>query len=294
MALGLFALVLAASGCAGTKQALEKQVEELESRIVTLRAENANLTARNASLDDRLLVLDTRQTACREEERRSRQLRVVRLTAENTDVDEPIEHQPAVRAPANGPGEEQRPVLRLAGTAPRASGPAGAPATLPPVPVGGDNLGVVPLGGARAEDPAEDAAMALFQEGYRSHANGDHAAALELLARFLGEHPRHPFADNALFWRGECYLSLSSPLQAIGEWERMLRRYPKSEKAASALYRIGFAYDRLGDAAKAGEYYFKVVERHPGTDAARKASRRVATIRGTGRAGGLTPASATR
>jgi tol-pal system protein YbgF len=297
----ILAAALAFGGCAGTRQALEKQIKELESQLTTLKSEKVNLAARNAALDDRVLLLETRRDGCREEERRQRQLQVVRLTAENTAEDETFEDQPRIPDSPRPAGDGKRPVLSLtggaqgpAGNAPRGSGSSGAFTGLPPGPLAGDNLGIVPIGGGREASTAEDGPTALFQDGYRAHANGDHGAALDLLARFLKDHPEHPFADDALFWRGESYLALGKPLKGIGEFERLLGRYPGSDKAASTLYRIGFAYDQLGDPGKASEYYFKVVERHPGTDAARKASRRVATIREAAASGGMLPTSAMR
>ncbi|HUT76194.1 MAG TPA: tetratricopeptide repeat protein [Polyangia bacterium] len=297
----ILATALVGGGCAGTRQALEKQVKELESQLLTLKSEKVNLAARNAALDDRVLLLETRRDGCREDERRQRQLQVVRLTAEDEAEDETFEEGPPIPVSPQPAGDGKRPVLSLTGSAqgsvnnaPRGSGSSGAFTGLPLGPLAGDNLGVVSIGGGRGEPAADDGPMALFQDGYRAHANGDHGAALDLLARFLKDHPEHPFADDALFWRGESYLALGKPLKGVGEFERLLGRYPGSDKAASTLYRIGFAYDQLGDPGKASEYYFKVVERHPGTDAARKASRRVAAIRESGRAGGMLPTSAMR
>ncbi len=302
VALGAFTLAasLAGSGCGGTRQALEKQIRDLESQLVTLKSEKVNLAARNAALDDRVLLLETRQDGCREEDRRKRQLEVVRLTAENTAVDEEVEDRPLATPARDVPeGRGGRPVLRLTGSGEPLGSQAvprvrtGALSSLSR-PVAGDNLGVVPLDGDPEEAATESGPMALFQDGYRAYANGDHVAALDLLARFVKENPGHAFADDALFWRGECYLAQGKPLKGIGELERLLGRYPRSDKSASALYRIGFAYDQLGDPGKAGEYYFKVVERYPGTEAARKASRRVATIREAGASGGVMPTSAMR
>jgi tol-pal system protein YbgF len=295
VALALFAIAVLA-GCATTRQTMEKQLQELESQVVTLKAEKANLVARNTALDDRVLVLEAQKAACREGDRRARQLQVVRLHAASEPEEEAVEERPAPPPPGNRAEDRERPVLRLTGAGEPAV-PAARIATRAPLPElpgpgAGDNLGVVPMGGGAGG--AGDDPMTLFQDGYRAHANGDHGPALELLARFVKEHPEHAFADDALFWRGECFLAQGKALKGIGEFERLLARYPGSDKGAQALYRIGFAYDQLGDPGKAGEYYFKVVERHPGTDAARKASRRVAAIREAGGAGGLMPTSAMR
>lgn len=290
----MFVLVVACSGgCTGTKQALEKQIADLEREVVQLRAERTNLNARLVGMDDKLLLYETRAEKC-SEDTRERNLEVVRLTRDDTPGPIPeAEEEYYEEVP---PDDGKRPVLKIVGGSAYARSDAPVAARPPLTPVGdGDNLGVVPAGADGEDEPAPSGPMADFQEAYRAFTNGKIDEALALFGKFLGENPGHAYADNAMFWRGECYLSQGKAFKAIGEFERLIRRFPSSEKRPSALYRIGFAYDKLGDRTKAKEYYFKVVDRHPGTDAARKASRRVAAIREAGgRSAGLLPTSAER
>jgi len=266
--------LLALGGCASSKKALEKQVQELEREVLRLRAERSNLAARNRALDDERLLREHKAEQC-EVASREKQLQVVRLTA-----GEQIEPAPAVAEAAPPKDDGKRPFLQLAGMsrAPSRSGP------LPPLPPAGagDSLGVVPMNGSSSAPAQPEGEMASFHAGYRAFSNRSYAEALGLFAHFLRENPDHQYADNALFWRGESYLAQGKLLKAVGELERLLRRYPRSEKGPSALFRIGFAYERLNDRQKASEYYFQVGDRYPGSEAARKASRRVAAIREAG------------
>jgi tol-pal system protein YbgF len=276
-------------GCTTAKQALEKQIAELEREVVQLKAERTNLNARLGGMDDKLLLYEKRAEKCSEDER-ERILEVVRLTPDSSPAAEPeLEPEVYEQVPEN---DGKRPVLKIVG----GSSYAPSAARRSVVPVGeGDNLGVVPPGSGAAEATATSGPMAEFQEAYRAYTNGALDEALVRFGKFLGENPGHSYADNAMFWRGECYLAKGKAFKAIGEFERLIRRFPSTEKRPSALYRIGFAYDKLGDRTKAKEYYFKVVDRHPGTDAARKASRRVAAIREAGgRSAELLPTSAER
>ena len=138
-----------------------------------------------------------------------------------------------------------------------------------------DNLGVVPM-----EQAPADTAMPAFQSAYRAYSNKKYDEALTGFSAFIRDNPTHNYADNAVFWRGECYLAKAKFFKAIGEFERLQRRFPKSEKRSSGLLRTGFAYDQLGDRSKALEYYFRVVDNHPGSDAARRASMRVSALKG--------------
>ena len=280
-------------GCASAKQALEKQVADLEREVVQLKAERTNLSARLAGMDDKLLLYEKRAEKC-SEGIRERNLEVVRLTPESSPAPAAeIEHELPEQVPE---GDGKRPVLKLVGRSTYVASGATGSANRPVIPVGdGDNLGVVPPGSVGTGYSVPSGPMAEFQQAYRAYTIGALDEALVRFGKFLGENPSHAYADNAMFWRGECYLAKGKAFKAIGEFERLIRRFPSSEKRPSALYRIGFAYDKLGDRAKAKEYYFKVVDRHPGTDAARKASRRVAAIREAGgRSAGLLPTSAER
>jgi tol-pal system protein YbgF len=289
------AATLAFCGCAENRDALKKKIESLERNVMRLEAEKTNAVAKAATLDDERVVLEKKVVAC-DEKKHERALKVVRLrpeaeAAEMEQRAEPWPNEPRAK-------DDKRPVLTLVG--PRGAGdpyavqPAQQPASpgvVPPV-LGGDNLGVVTSEGT---EPAADGTMDEFHEAYRAYTNSQHDAALAGFSRFAAAHPDHAYADNALYWRGECLLAQGKLLQAVGEYERLLSRYPRSEKAPAALLRIGFVYDRLNDLEKASDYYFKVVDGYPGSDEARKASQRVAAIRGsTGRVLEVTPTSIKR
>jgi tol-pal system protein YbgF len=281
------------SGCATTKQALEQQVADLERQVVQLKAERTNLTARVSGLDDKLLLYEKRADKC-SQQRHERSLEVVRLSpGDEASIAPEVEEQTIEQIPE---GDGKRPVLKIVGSSGYGASAGGAVARRTVIPVGdGDNLGVVAPGSLPSEGETVSGPMVAFQEAYRAYTNGSLDEALGRFSAFLQENPSHGYADNAMFWRGECYLAKGKLFKAIGEYERLVRRFPSSEKKPSALYRVGFAYDKLGDLGKAKEYYFKVVDRHPGTDAARKASRRVAAIREAGgRNAILLPTSAER
>lgn len=290
----VIAAALALGGCAESRDALKKQIAGLERDVMRLRAEKANAIAKGAALDDERLVLEKKVAAC-DGRRQERALKIVRLRPEDEDAGLPPRSEPWPNEPrARG---DKRPVLTLfEGRGGDPSGQAALPprsgAGAPPV-YGGDNLGVVAAGGTAAA--VAEGTMDQFHEAYRSYTNMQYDAALAGFSKFVATQPSHDYADNALYWRGECLLAQGKMLQAVGEYERLMSRYPRSEKAPAALLRIGFVYDKLNDLEKASDYYFKVVDGYPGSDEARKASQRVAAIReARGQAFGVTPTSAKR
>jgi tol-pal system protein YbgF len=94
--------------------------------------------------------------------------------------------------------------------------------------------------------------------------------ALEALAAFLVKNPDHPYADNALFWRGECYFAKGDYLHAAEQFEGVVTRFPAGNKAPDALLKLGMSQMKLGNPAKAREVFDRLAHAYPQSDAARR------------------------
>ncbi|MDJ0763770.1 MAG: tetratricopeptide repeat protein [Myxococcota bacterium] len=285
---------LGAFGCAANKGSLEATVKTLEQEVTRLKTERVNLNARNRALDDEMLVLKKRLSRC--QQGASPRLAVVKLHPDTVSDAEPPEWAtlPVEANPAPKP-KGPRPKLVLSGPRQRSTRPSSAATAIRPdnaeplEALPQDNLGVVPL------DNTDPIQMDGFQAAYRAYANKQYKEALGGFSDFLRHRPQHQYADDAIFWRAECYISLGQLFKAIGELERLVARFPKSEKIPTGLYRIGFAYDKLRDRQKALEYYYRVVDQYPGSDAARRASHRVSTLTDkSDQTGRLVPAASKR
>jgi tol-pal system protein YbgF len=95
-------------------------------------------------------------------------------------------------------------------------------------------------------------------------------AALDALAAFLVKYPDHPYADNALFWRGECYFAKGDYLHASEQFEGVVTRFPAGNKAPDALLKLGMSRLKLGDPAKAKEVFDRLAQTYPQSDAAHR------------------------
>jgi tol-pal system protein YbgF len=291
-------------GCANTIQAnLEQHVKLLEREVAQLGSEKNNWNARSRALDDEVVVLKKKLQRCHKREDK-RKLQVIRLS-KSDEVDQAPEIEDERDALSDLPTFEQtngrrkngksREVLVLRGGMRRAAPGSSRPAPRAARPANSQmfsGYGPESLGVANAKNGATTKPIETFNTAYRAYANRKYAEALDTFSEFIRANPAHAFTDDAVFWRGECYLGTGKFFKAMGEFERLLRRYPGSDKRSSSLYRIGFSWDRLGDQNKALEYYFQVVDGHRGTEAARKASRRVSTIKGEGKqASNIIPAA---
>lgn len=95
-------------------------------------------------------------------------------------------------------------------------------------------------------------------------------AALEAFGAFIVRYPDHPYAANALFWRGECYYSLAEYSGAVTQFETLSVRYPASPKLPDGLLKLGLSHRKLGATAKAKAAFDKLRKEFPTSEAAKK------------------------
>jgi tol-pal system protein YbgF len=94
--------------------------------------------------------------------------------------------------------------------------------------------------------------------------------ALEAFARFLVTWPDHPYADNAMYWRGECYFAQGDYARASEEFEGLVARFPAGNKAPDALLKLGLSEQKLGNPVKAKESFDRLARQYPQSPAARR------------------------
>jgi tol-pal system protein YbgF len=110
--------------------------------------------------------------------------------------------------------------------------------------------------------PAYDAAIALVSAR-------QYDRALDALAAFLVKYPDHPYADNAMYWRGECYYAEGDYLHASEQFEGTVARFPAGNKAPDALLKLGMSHQKLGNPARAKECFDRLAQTYPRSEAAR-------------------------
>ena len=191
--------------------------------------------------------------------------------------------------------------LRRHETPQAATPPAAAPKTpteparsLPVVRVGenetpardtgdGDLRSVVQAGGSRR--PTERAATQNTTKdavAFSSEAKRDYEAALALargkqydkalqgFTAFLVRFPDHPYAENAMYWRGECFYATGAFGRAVEQFEGLVARFPYGNKASDALLKLGLAQEKAGMKEQAQKTFAELKDRYPKSDAARQ------------------------
>ncbi len=199
--------------------------------------------------------------------------RVVRL---ENDPGDPARTGDGARTSDDPDDSAPRPVIRVQGTGGRGKGRSGDPVieeTLPDEDARAAPAGpAITQGAAKpsALDPdarrAYDAALAMVNAKR-------YGAALDGFAAFLVRWPDHPFADNATYWRGECYFAQGEFARAAEQFEGVIARFPLGNKVPDAWLKLGFSAQKLGNPAKAKDAFEKLEHGYPKSDAARRIPR---------------------
>lgn len=260
-ALGLVLVALPA--CGGGHDASEKQIDALQTEIVKLRAQTSILA-------ERLDALELAQGKFRGER------------GGPGGGDARSRAGAAARAEGEGDAGEDRPPLDVVRLSPDSQGDEGDDEGPRPVlrSVGGGGV----IEDMAASAPRSDAAASRdYEEALELYRSKGYDKAIQAFTSFLARYPDHANADNAIYWRGECYMAKGEHRRAVEEFEAVVTGYPKGNKVPDALLRLSQSLSQIGEVSRAEQARKKLLAQHPSSDAARKLDKAGAR---TGTAGG--------
>jgi tol-pal system protein YbgF len=135
--------------------------------------------------------------------------------------------------------------------------------------------------GAVAEKTARvDAAGAALADPKRSYEAAlervklkQYDKAQEAFTSFLVRFPDHPYAENAMYWRGECFYAKAEFASAAEQFEGLVARFPQGNKVPDAMLKLGLCQSRLGAVDRAQKTFLQLKQRFPRSEAARQLPR---------------------
>ncbi|MBT4496608.1 MAG: tetratricopeptide repeat protein [Gemmatimonadetes bacterium] len=128
-----------------------------------------------------------------------------------------------------------------------------------------DSLQELPAapGGSRAIPFAGELDVtATYQAAYAQYHNRQYQAALDQFAELLTSAPYSELADNAQYWKGECFYGMGKFSQALTEFTKLFA-YQKTEKADDAQLKIARCYMAMGEKDKALGAFQKLLDEYP-------------------------------
>lgn len=240
---------LLALGCNRADNAADRHAAEMRDAITRLQADADRVDQRLGNLE--VAMAEEKQAradaSAAAPKAPSAQPRVVQLggpqETENEDPSSP----------------EARPEIRLVGQ------PGARPAR---GKTRGDD---VALGDPQPRSSALDPeAKRAYEQGLALVQGKQYDKGSDQLAAFLVKWPDHPYAENAMYWRGEAFFGQGDYLRAAEQFEAVLLRFGGGNKAPDALLKLGLCHDRLGAPARAQEYWDRLKSEHPRSDAAKR------------------------
>lgn len=126
-------------------------------------------------------------------------------------------------------------------------------------------------------DVGNDTAAAEYRAAVELVKSGSKDEAVAALRKFLVEHTRHEYADNAQYWLGEAFYGAKDYKNALMEFRATIETYPRGNKVPDALLKVGYCYSALGQIEKARAVLEQVVNLYPKTEPAALAAKRLET-----------------
>ncbi len=249
-----WAAVLVLSGCILPRfQAVERDVNELK-REAPPPGETARVSERLADLGEEVAELRSELGSLRGE------IEAVRHAAEQ-------ENRRTERATG------------VAAVAPRDSG-ASPPGGATHISEAGGGPGA-PLSSLTAASGGASSEIRDYEDAFRLYRAGNYRRAIDQFETFLQTHASSDYADNALFWLGECHFKLGDHERAVLVFEDVVKRYPDGNKVPDALYRQGRALLEIGARSRqtaaytpaARQVFQRIVLEHPDSDRVLEAQR---------------------
>lgn len=87
--------------------------------------------------------------------------------------------------------------------------------------------------------------MQEYRAAMEKYKTGQHALAAEAFSAFFKRYAKHAYADNSLYWLGECFYDMKKYQLAVKMFRQVVEQYPAGNKAPDALLKMAYCYLRL-------------------------------------------------
>ena len=103
----------------------------------------------------------------------------------------------------------------------------------------------------------------IYNMAYADYLKGNFALAIDGFKIYLDNFAQSPFADNALYWIGECYFSQKEYEEAISRYNQLILNYPLGDKVPAAYLHKGISLMELDRKEEALSVFKLMVSKYP-------------------------------
>jgi tol-pal system protein YbgF len=125
------------------------------------------------------------------------------------------------------------------------------------------------------DEDAADFAEAQYAKAFSLMNTGNTDRGVAQMQQFVMEWPRHPKADNALYFSGLALMNSQQIEAAVLQFETVISKYPAGDANLNALSRLAECQVKLKNDRSARATLEKIVSNYPGTMAASTAQQRL-------------------
>jgi TolA-binding protein len=117
-----------------------------------------------------------------------------------------------------------------------------------------------------------------FEQAVSALRTGNVEVGVTRLQAFAEANPRHPRADNALYFAGLGMSGLNDHAGGALLFERLIETYPAGDAVLDGMLRLAECRLKLNQRDDARALYTRVITQFPGTAAATQAEQRLASL----------------
>jgi len=154
------------------------------------------------------------------------------------------------------------------------SGGAGTNNTYPlPVPIATQSTDSTAADTTKATDQAASAnsAAELYQTSYMDVTRGNYALAIQGFQNYLVRYPTGLHLPEVHYYLGECFYAEERHLEAVGEFQYVVREFPDSRLVPAAYLKSGLCYVSLGERNLADRSFKELIDKYPDSEESNQA-----------------------
>ena len=129
-----------------------------------------------------------------------------------------------------------------------------------------DSLGTSPP----SLDPSSEADN-LYKGAYMDLTLGNYDLGVQGFKNYLVRYPDAKNADSARYYLGECYYGMSRYLEAVAEYQTVIREYSSSRYVPSSYLQSGFCYKELEEEQLSQRAFRELISKYPRSEEAEQA-----------------------
>ena len=103
----------------------------------------------------------------------------------------------------------------------------------------------------------------IYNMAYADYLKGNYALAIDGFKIYLDNFSQSPFADNALYWIGECYFSQKEYEKAISRYNELILNFPLGDKVPAAYLHKGISLIEMDRNEEALSVFKLMVSKYP-------------------------------